>query len=179
MAIHDEPSQDPTVEGATADEPRRRRRPEATPAQRALALLVRREHSRLELERKLLVRGISADDAVLAVDRMQREGWQDDARFAVSLARMRANTGNGPIRISAELSTHRLDEAVIAAAFQQLNEDGEDDWLARAVTILERRFEAAAMQDAIALRRKASDFLLRRGFSGDTVGQAIRAFCDR
>ncbi|WP_233198536.1 MULTISPECIES: regulatory protein RecX [Luteimonas] len=166
-------------EHSSAAGARRRRRPEATPAQRALALLVRREHSRLELERKLLVRGISAEDATLAVERMQGEGWQDDLRFAVSLARMRANTGNGPVRIEAELSTHRLDDAVIADAFRQLQEDGEDDWLARAGDLLARRFDAVALQADMALRRKASDFLLRRGFAGDTVRQAIRHYCGR
>src|SRR3546814_4748731 len=85
--------------GTPADEGRRkRRRPEPSPAQRALGLLVRREHSRKELANKLAARGVAREDAEAAVERMAAEGWQDDARFATSLARMRAGAGYGPIR---------------------------------------------------------------------------------
>src|SRR3546814_10663968 len=76
--------------GTPADEGRRkRRRLEPSPAQRALGLLVRREHSRKELANKLAARGVAREDAEAAGERMAAEGWQDDARFATSLARMR------------------------------------------------------------------------------------------
>src|SRR3546814_6475727 len=107
--------------GTAADEGRlKRRRPEPSPAQRALGLLVRREHSRKELANKLAARGVAREDAEAAVERMAAEGWQDDARFATSLARMRAGSGYGPIRIRAELGTHGLDEVVIVQAFAAL-----------------------------------------------------------
>src|SRR5690606_13555026 len=123
------PGDRPPEPGAPADEGRRRRRrPEPTPAQRALGLLVRREHSRKELATKLASRGVAREDAEAAIERLAAEGWQDDARFAASLARMRAGAGYGPIRIRAELGTHGLDEAVIAQAFASLAEAGEDDW---------------------------------------------------
>jgi len=75
-----------------SDEPQtprrgRRARPEPTPVQRALGLLVRREHSRKELVRKLRGRGVEPEAAVAAVGRLAEEGWQDDARFAASLVR--------------------------------------------------------------------------------------------
>src|SRR6478735_6519133 len=56
-------------EGSAARKPRRPR-PEPTPAQRALGLLVRREHSRKELTRKLTARGVEQEAAVAAVDKM-------------------------------------------------------------------------------------------------------------
>jgi len=160
--------------GAPADEDRRRRRrPEPTPAQRALGLLVRREHSRKELATKLAVRGVAREDAEAAIERMAAEGWQDDARFAASLARMRAGSGYGPVRIRAELGTHGLDEAVIAQAFAALAEAGEDDWRRQARDLVRRRFGEDFAQD-LARRRKAADFLLRRGFDGDTIRSASR-----
>ena len=90
-----EPPPDDDMPAAPAA-PGKRRRPELTPAQRALGLLVRREHSRKELTRKLTARGVEADDAQAAVERMTAEGWQDDARFAELLVRSRANNGYGP-----------------------------------------------------------------------------------
>ena len=103
------------TEGPRGEARAKRRRPEPSPAQRALGLLVRREHSRKELERKLAARGVDRADAVAAVERMAAAGWQDDGRFAASLARSRAVAGHGPLRIRAELSTHGLDAEAIAA----------------------------------------------------------------
>lgn len=166
--------QDTPEPGAPADGGRRkRRRPEPTPAQRALGLLVRREHSRKELANKLTARGVARDEAEAAVERMAAEGWQDDARFAASVARWRAGAGYGPLRIRAELGTHGLDEAVVAGAFAALAEAGEDDWPRRAYELACRRFGDDFSGD-LARGRKAADFLLRRGFDGDTIRSAIR-----
>ena len=154
-------------------EQRKRRRPEPSPAQRALALLVRREHSRKELARKLSARGVTEEDAAAAVQRMAAAGWQDDARFAASLARLRASAGYGPLRIRAELGTHGLGDEVIAQAFSALAEAGGDDWPGQARQLVLRRFGADFTGD-LARRRKAADFLLRRGFDGDTIHGATR-----
>lgn len=158
---------DPPEEDKAAP-PRKRRRPEPTPGQRALALLVRREHSRKELARKLAVRGIDRDEAQAAVDRMTAEGWQSNDRFAEQLVRSRANNGQGPLRIRAELSTHGLDRDAVAAAFDAY--DG--DWTDNARDLVRRRFPGAL--DDRMLQRKAAEFLVRRGFTGDQVRAATR-----
>jgi regulatory protein len=150
------------------------RRAESTPAQRALALLVRREHSKQELIRKLLARGIPKEDAVAAVGKMAQAGWQDDARFACSLARTRVRAGYGPLRIHAELASHGLGGEAIEAAFVALAETGEDNWASRARDLVRRRFSMPA-DTTMPLQRKAADFLIRRGFDSDSVRAAIRA----
>ncbi len=146
----------------------RRRRPELTPSQRALGLLVRREHSRRELTRKLAARGVEADEARAAVDRMTAEGWQDDGRFAEQLVRSRAGNGYGPLRSRAELGTHGLDREAVAAALAAW--DG--DWDESARDLVRRRFPGGF--DDLATRRKAADFLIRRGFTADQVRAATR-----
>lgn len=153
---------------AKAPASRKRRGPEPTPGQRALSLLVRREHSRKELARKLTARGVDKDEAQAAVDRMTAEGWQSNDRFAEQLVRSRANNGYGPLRIRAELGTHGLDREAVAAAMDSY--DG--DWAENARDLVRRRFPGGA--DDPALRRKAADFLIRRGFSGDQVRSAAR-----
>src|SRR3970040_1376226 len=75
---------------------------ELSPIQRAVGLLSRREHSRLELTRKLCERGLAADEVEAAVEKLATDGWQDDARFARFLLRSRVSGGYGPIRIRAE-----------------------------------------------------------------------------
>ncbi|WP_159016091.1 regulatory protein RecX [Cognatiluteimonas profundi] len=159
------------VDSAQPEKTSRRRR-EVTPAQRALALLVRREHSRKELALKLRARGIEAAEADAAVERMASAGWQDDARFACSLVRTRAAAGYGPIHIRAELASHGIGHEAIGAAFSALSEAGDDDWRARARALVLRRFGS---QDSLPLpmQRKAADFLLRRGYDSDCIRFAI------
>lgn len=163
---------DPRAGEPSSDATRKRRRPEPSPAQRALGLLVRREHSRKELMRKLAARGVDREEAADAVERMTAEGWQDDVRFAASLARARAAGGYGPVRIRAELETHGLEGHAIAQAFKTLADTGEDDWLGSAAALVQRRYGAGCADD-IDLRRKAVGFLVRRGFDAATVRGAV------
>lgn len=158
------------MQDSDAPAPRRKRRiSEQTPVQRALGLLVRREHSRKELTRKLEARGIENEAAVAAVDKLSEAGWQDDTRFAENLVRIRANTGYGPFHIRAELGTHGLDSDQIAAAMDTF--DG--DWGENARDLVRRRFGDTGPQE-LPQRRKAADLLARRGFDGDTIRRATR-----
>ena len=153
-----------------ADQPRSRRskRTELTPLQRALGLLVRREHSRRELTRKLLARGIEAEQAQAAVERLSEDGWQDEARFAHGLVRSRAASGYGPLHIRAELGTHGLPADLVAEAM-----DGyEGDWESNARDLVRRRI-GTDLAD-LARRRKAADLLARRGFAGEMIGRVTR-----
>lgn len=147
----------------------RRPRPEPTATQRALSLLTRREHSRFELTRKLTARGVEPEAAEAAVGKLRDAGWQDDARFAETLLRSRAAAGYGPVRIRAELRTHRVGHDLVAAVM-----DGFDgDWRENARDLVRRRFGEGVPDDP-ARRRKAAELLYRRGFSGDQVRAATR-----
>ncbi|MCR6685209.1 recombination regulator RecX [Pseudoxanthomonas sp.] len=149
--------------------PARKPRPQPTPVQRALGLLVRREHSRRELTRKLTSRGVEADEAAAAVERLAGDGWQDDTRFAASLVRSRAASGYGPLYIRAELGTHGLGSEAVAAALETF----EGDWTEVARDLVRRRYGEAGPAD-LAQRRKAADLLARRGFDGDSIRRATR-----
>ena len=149
--------------------PTRKSRPQPTPVQRALGLLVRREHSRRELTRKLTSRGVEADEAAAAVERLAGDGWQDDTRFAASLVRSRAASGYGPLYIRAELGTHGLGSEAVAAALETF----EGDWTEVARDLVRRRYGEAGPAD-LAQRRKAADLLARRGFDGDSIRRATR-----
>lgn len=146
-----------------------KRRREQTPLQRALGLLVRREHSRKELERKLKARGIEPEAVDAAVSRLAAEGWQDDTRFAETMVRNRANGGYGPLHIRAELGTHGLDSAQIEAAMATF----EGDWAENARDLVRRRFGENGPEE-LPQRRRAADMLARRGFDGSCIRNATR-----
>lgn len=147
----------------------RRKRPEPTPTQRALGLLVRREHSQKELTRKLTARGVEPNDAQAAISKLREAGWQDDSRFAETLVRSRAAAGFGPVRIRAELGMHGLGREATSRAL----EDFDGGWAEKARDLVRRRF-GPAVADDLALRRKAADFLIRRGFDAASVRAATR-----
>ncbi len=144
--------------------------PEPTAYQRALGLLVRREHSRKELGRKLVAKGVEREDLDLALDKLRRQDFQNDARFASALARSRSSSGYGPARIRAELAQHGLARDDIAAALEAC----ECDWHAAAHDIVARRYAGKDLGDPD-LRRKAVDFLLRRGFEQKAAFAAVKA----
>lgn len=138
--------------------------------QRALGLLVRREHSRKELGRKLAAKGLEREDVEPALDVLSRQDFQNDARFAAAFARSRAAAGYGPGRIRAELATHALSREAIAEAIDAC----ERDWELEARDLARRRFGGKDLSDP-ASRRRATDFLLRRGFDQRMAQAALRA----
>lgn len=146
--------------------PGRRSPRETSPTQRALGLLTRREHSRKELTRKLISRGMDAAEVEDAVGRLADAGWQNDTRFGESLLRSRVAGGYGPLRIRAELAIHGLEGEVIGRVLDSF--DG--DWAEQARDLVRRRF--GPVVDDLAWRRKAADFLIRRGFPADNVRAA-------
>ena len=118
---------------------------------------------------KLTSRGMDAAEVESAVDRLAGDGWQDDGRVAQSLVRARCSAGYGPVRIRAELATHGLDRDAPARALASF--DG--DWAEVASDLVRRRFGPVASFD-LTRRRKAADFLLRRGFDGAVVQAFLR-----
>lgn len=158
-------SQDPG--GSAGGRRSGRRRPEPPPLQRALGLLVRREHSQRELAGKLAARGVPAAEAAQAVARLAAAGWQDDRRFAESLLRARLASGHGPAWVRAELATHGLGADLIAEVVAACP---AEEWEAAARRLLRRRH--GPMGDLQA-RRKAHDLLLRRGFGRELAAQVL------
>lgn len=146
-----------------------------SPAQlraRALACLAQREHSRLELRRKLLASwkraaeraqeepAEGADEAVDAVlDSLSAQGLLSEPRYIESRLRTRAPR-LGARRLAAELAQHGL--APEGEVWTQVLASEEE----RAAALLERRFGTAPAPDARELARQVR-FLVSRGFPGD------------
>lgn len=128
-----------------------------------MALLSRREHSRLELSRKLAshVDGPEQMDRVL--DDLVREGWLSDERYAHSLVHRRSAT-HGVARIASELRQSGVTDAAIADIRDTLR-DTEFD---RARGVWKKRFGGLAPPDRQTFAKQAR-FLAGRGFSNDVI----------
>jgi regulatory protein len=133
----------------------------------ALGLLSRREHSRRDLERKLARRGVAKDDADAALERLERDHYQSDDRFADALVRRRAAAGYGPRHILAELATHGIGAATARPLLDA------QDWAAIACDLALRRARTGG--DGETARRRLVALLQRRGFAGDHIRRALGA----
>ena len=156
---------------------------------RALQLLAQREHSRVELRRKLLA---SASQQAAAssepagestftrrapptaelqahvdalLDELAANGQLSESRFVEARVRVRS-TRHGNLRIRQELAQHGLQ---LAPEEEQALKDSE---FARAKEVLARKFDAPA-SDAAGRARQAR-FLTGRGFSSDVVRRVLR-----
>ncbi len=146
--------------------------PKATPSayDKALGLLVRREQSQRELKAKLARSGFADDESSQAIHALIQQKYQSDERFAELLARSRAANGYGPHRIFAELKSHGVTDAEIAAAIKDL----DCVWRDLAARQLQRHFGRKPAADVKERGRRAA-FLLRRGFDAATVSILTRA----
>lgn len=80
---------------------------------RALRLLGRREHSRLELERKLSGRETPPSTIASVLDQLEQEGLLQEERFVETYVAERFDKGFGPLRIRAELQTRGIGDELI------------------------------------------------------------------
>jgi len=133
---------------------------------RAVALLARREHSRVELERKL---GASAAEGLGKVlDDLEQLGLQSDERFASEFVRARAARGHGPRKIRAELS----ERGIAAHLAERALEEAGQDWLSLARAAHDKRFGDAPVVDRRDWSRRAR-FLAARGFPSDLIARVV------
>ena len=148
-----------------------RNKPEPPSAyDKALGLLVRREHSARELKLKLARRGLDRDESAAAVEKLRAKDFQSDARFGEMLVRSRIEAGYGARWIVAELRTHGIAEV----AAHELIEAAQPDWPDLIRRQLRRRYGSRRAAD-YAERAKRAAFLLRRGFDAATVQSITRA----
>jgi regulatory protein len=145
---------------------------------RALRRLAARDRSERELERDLLARGHEPAEVAATLRRLRSEHYLDDRRFAEQFARSRiAGQGLGRLRVRQGLRERGVErkvaEAGLAAALQEVPEEGVVDGLARRYWTQHR---AEAPEKRL---RKLWAFLLRRGFPAGLVGDRLRALWPR
>lgn len=134
----------------------------------AMDLLARREHSRVELERKLAQRGALAEFVAPALDQLQQDGLLSEERFVEVFIRSRTNAGYGPVRLLSELESKGITRE---CAREALRNSGVD-WSAVAFDVWSRKFGSLPEQPKE--RARQIRFLAYRGFSMDTISRILR-----
>ncbi|MGD8999572.1 MAG: regulatory protein RecX [Granulosicoccaceae bacterium] len=141
--------------------------------QSATRMLASREHSVLELTRKLQQKDFPPEIVDRVVTGLLDGRLLSDARFAETYVRMRSARGYGPVRIRMELRERGVDDATIR---QYLDTD-EVDWYALAEEVRERKYGADAPSD-YAQKAKQMRFLQYRGFANSHISVAVKGLDD-
>jgi len=129
-----------------------------------MRLLAAREHSRLELDRKLSARGFSAQAIQELLDALTSEGLLSEPRLAESYVAERIRKGFGPLRVRAELRRKGLADELIDPYLQAMR----DEWQAQLAAVHDRRFGEAPTGERKEIARRAR-FLESRGFPAASV----------
>ncbi len=142
-------------------------RPQPSLKGRALRLLSQREHSRLELERKLAEHETEPGQLAKALDELQARGFISEERVVESVIHRRA-AKLGTARVKQELQSKGLSTEAMTEALEQLR--GTE--LERAREIWARKFGEPATEPKE--RARQMRFLISRGFAADVVRKVVQ-----
>ncbi len=135
---------------------------------RALDYLARREHSRLELEKKLTPYAPTLEELSFVLDSLEQCGLLSAGRMVEQVVHVRRSKF-GSRRIVHELQQKGIDEDLIAAALPHLKETELET--ARAVW----RKKFGAMPINAKERAKQIRFLMSRGFTPEIIRQVLQS----
>ena len=135
---------------------------------KAMDLLARREHSRLELYQKLKQRQFEPDVINSELDKLLDEGLQSDERFAEAFLRSRIDKGKGPNIILSELSQRGIDELIASNVISNIT---DEEWNDLAYEAMNKKLRNEAELD-YDKQLKLMKFLSNRGFTRSQIEKA-------
>ncbi|HEY9095975.1 MAG TPA: recombination regulator RecX, partial [Hydrogenophaga sp.] len=134
---------------------------------RALRLLGQREHSRVELERKLRPHETTPGELAQALDDLQSKGFINEQRVLESVVFRRAPR-LGAQRVRQELQAKGLAPEAISQAVAEL----QSTEVARARDVWKRKFGSVAEDPQT--RAKQVRFLASRGFGAEAIRRVVK-----
>ncbi|OGT44416.1 MAG: hypothetical protein A3F13_01775 [Gammaproteobacteria bacterium RIFCSPHIGHO2_12_FULL_40_19] len=126
--------------------------------------LSRREHSRLELKKKLLTKNFSESDINQVLQQLATENLQSDLRFSESYVRSRKLAGFGPKRIEIELHEHGVETKLIVASIDARSSEWHDQMRA----VWQRKFDGSTKNQQQQFR-----FLFYRGYTSEAISKLL------
>jgi regulatory protein len=137
----------------------------------ALGYLGAKPRTRKEIERYLARKELDEQAIQETADRLERERYIDDTDYAQAFAKQRAGHAKGRLLIKQELQQRGIDRQAAAEAIASLDPEAES---LAAVTLASKKWKLLKGEPN-ERRHKLAQFLMRRGYTGEIVRDAIRA----
>lgn len=126
-----------------------------------------------EVEVWLAAKEVAPDLAGDWIEKLRHLGYIDDRRVAEQLIRrLTLRKGQGKTAIAMELRKRRIPSEIVS---EMLAERDDADELNTAITQAMSRASSLTRLDRAVAERRLQGFLMRRGFGGDIVREAVRA----
>jgi regulatory protein len=136
----------------------------------AMRLLAMREHSQVELQRKLVQKGFNDLAVAQTLHALIAQNLLSDARFTEAFVLSRRGRGSGPVKIQVELQQRGIDNGLISRYL-----DFQDpDWLELAEQVRQKKY-GVARPDEYTQKMQQARFLANRGFSHEQIRQVLDA----
>ena len=139
-----------------------------------MRILNHRFNSEAELHRKLSLKEFEPDVVGAVVEKLRRERWLDDERFAAAFVRTRVRKGLGRHRIHRELVAAGVDSDTVDRALEESVPDHDE----RAAALASARKRLAVVRrredDAAKIRAKLVAYLFRQGYDSSLAVDVVR-----
>ena len=139
---------------------------------RALKILGSRSFSEQEMLKRLTGKGETEEHATEAVRWLVELGYINDPDYATLIVRHYSAKGYGVTRIRDELYKRGIPRDLWDDKLNEINDDEMDD---AALEFLKKKLRGSEDKDDL---RRASDALIRRGFSYDDARSAINKYLE-
>ena len=126
-----------------------------------------REHSRQEIVRKALKKGIDSSNINHVISVLEEQGLQSDDRFSEEFLLSKSRKGYGPIWINQELSKRGVGKESIDNAFRRV----DMDWFETAEKIYSKKFTTEVTDVKDYARRIR--FLNYKGFNPEHIKKIV------
>jgi len=137
---------------------------------RALKILGNRSFSEKEMLKRLTSKGETEENATEAVQWLVELGYINDSAYATLIVRHYAAKGYGVARVKDELYKRGIPRDMWDEKLEELSEEEMDD---AAFEFLKKKLRGSDDKDDL---RRASDALVRRGFSYDDAKAAVKKY---
>jgi regulatory protein len=139
---------------------------------KAAVLCSQSEKCTSEIQEKLKLWGLNDDDSQSVIDELKREKYIDDERFARAYVKDKFRFNRwGKQKIEFMLRAKKIDQEILALAFEEIEEEGYADELLK---LLEDKAKTIKAKDPFDKRNKLMRFAMGRGFESGKIYAALK-----
>jgi regulatory protein len=123
----------------------------------------------------LIRKGEPAELVDVAIERLVRAGFLDDASFARQFTRSKAvGAGLSRRRVQQELARRGVARAIADVAIAEVFDEERVDESDNLERVARKKMKSLASLDATVQRRRLYSFLARRGYDSDDIARTVR-----
>ena len=142
---------------------------------RALNMLAARGRASADLRRILIRKGEPVDRVAMAIERLERAGFVDDASFARQFTRSKAvGAGLSRRRVQQELAKRGVARDVSDEAIETVFVEEGVDEEASVERVARKKLRSLSSVDDATRKRRLYSFLARRGYDSDAISRVLR-----